>query len=193
MTGRTLDLITRHCRALIKQAHKLLSNFRSSSNINYICPFIISWIVYCCLDRDFILKRQKELQDYISQILENPELASNINTQTFFDPENNMINFQGLYHFIVRSQLIFCLELALQHVSLVLRSNQQYEIQKHLPDIGSQIRNCYYLVRDSQEAKVQKILQWSDFGPLRSLEDKSIQSLLKSISQIEVNRWNRTI
>ena len=145
-------------------------------------------IIYCCLDRDFILKRQKDLQDYIGQILENPELASNINTQTFFDPENNMINFQGLCHFIVRSQLIFCLELALQHVSLVLRSNQQYEIQKHLPDIGSQIRNCYYLVRDSQEAKVQKILLWSDFGPLRSLEDKSIQSLLKSISQIEVDK-----
>ena len=84
------------------------------------------------------------------------------------------------------SEIIFCSELALQHVSLVLRSNQQYEIQKHLPDIGSQIRNCYYLVRDSQQAKVQKILLWSDFGPLRSLEDKSIQSLLKSISQIEV-------
>ena len=69
----------------------------------------------------------------------------------------------------------------------MLRSNQQYEIHRYLPDIGSQIRNCYYLVRDSQEAKVQKILLWSDFGPLRSLEDKSIQSLLKSISQIEVN------
>ena len=81
---------------------------------------------------------------------------------------------------------MFCSELALQHVSLVLRSNQQYEIQRYLPDVGSQIRSCYYLVRDSQEAKVQKILLWSDFGPLRSLEDKSIQSLLKSISQIEV-------
>lgn len=98
-------------------------------------------------------------------------------------------------YYIVRSQLIFFSELALQHISLVLRSNQQYEIQKHLPDIGSQIRNCYYLVRDSQEAKVQKILLWSDFGPLRSLEDKSIQSLLKSISQIEVNKYcrNRTV
>ena len=91
--------------------------------------------------------------------------------------------------FTVRSEMIFCSELALQHVSLVLRSNQQYEIQKHLPDIGSQIRNCYYLVRDSQQAKVQKILLWSDFGPLRSLEDKSIQSLLKSVSQIEVSKY----
>ena len=89
--------------------------------------------------------------------------------------------------------MMFCSELALQHVSLVLRSNQQYEIQKHLPDIGSQIRNCYYLVRDSQEAKVQKILLWSDFGPLRSLEDKSLQSLLKSLSQIEVNMLGRVL
>ena len=47
------------------------------------------------VDRDFILKRQKELQDYINVILENTELASNINTQRFFDPDYYMINFQG--------------------------------------------------------------------------------------------------
>ena len=72
-------------------------------------------------------------------------------------------------------------------MSLVLRSNQQYELQKPLPDIGSQIKSCYYLVKDSQDPKAQKILLWTDFGPLRYLEDKSIQSLLKSVSQIEVN------
>ena len=56
-------------------------------------------------DRDFITRRQKELQDYISLILENTELASNINTQTFFDPENYLINFQGdPLHCTVRSQ-----------------------------------------------------------------------------------------
>ena len=59
----------------------------------YLCSFIYCMNHY--LDRDFILKRQKELQDYISQILENTELASNVNTQTFFDPENYLINFQG--------------------------------------------------------------------------------------------------
>ena len=76
--------------------------------------------------------------------------------------------------------------MALQHVSLVLRSQQQYELQRHLPEIGSQIKNSYYLVKDSQEPKVQKILLWSDFGSLRYLEDKALQSLLKSMSQIEV-------
>ena len=78
-------------------------------------------------------------------------------------------------------------ELSLQHVSLVLRNNQQYELQKLLPDIGSQIKNCYYLIKHCQEPRVQKILLWTDFGPMRFLDDKSTQSLLKSISQIEVN------
>ena len=42
------------------------------------------------------------------------------------------------------------------------------------------------MVKDSQEPKIQKILLWTDFGPLRFLDDKSTQSLLKSLSQIEV-------
>ena len=42
-------------------------------------------------------------------------------------------------------------------------------------------------MKDLKDPKVQKILLWNDFGPLRYLEDKSMQSLLKSVSQIEVN------
>ena len=61
------------------------------------------------LDRDFILKRQKELQDYITQILENTELASNLSTQTFFDPENYKINFQGGGRHSTLSSSLFCL------------------------------------------------------------------------------------
>ena len=64
---------------------------------SYACPLPLCTLLWSLfLDRDFILKRQRDLQDYINGILENSELSSNINTQRFFDPENFMISFQGL-------------------------------------------------------------------------------------------------
>ena len=68
------------------------SNYTLYPVLNVTCIKIVTLLL---VDRDFILKRQKELQDYINVILENTELASNINTQRFFDPDNYMINFQG--------------------------------------------------------------------------------------------------
>ena len=47
-------------------------------------------------------------------------------------------------------------------------------------------RSSIFLVKDTQEHKVQKILTWSDFGPYKSLDDKALQSIAKSISSLEV-------
>lgn len=122
------------------------------------------------MDRDFILQRQSELQEYINSILDLEILATNINTKKFLDLDNYSINFQ---------------EMAKQHVSMALRNNPRFEIIKPLPNIGSQIRCSYFLVKDSQEPKIQKMLSWSDFGPFKSLEDKNLQSIAKSLSAIE--------
>ena len=69
---------------------------------------------------------------------------------------------------------------------MALRNNPRFEIIKPLPNIGSQIRCSYFLVKDSQEPKIQKMLCWSDFGPFKSLEDKNLQSVAKSLGTIEV-------
>ena len=39
---------------------------------------------------------------------------------------------------------------------------------------------------DQEEPKVQKLLNWTDFGPFRCLEEKAIASAVKSLAQIEV-------
>ena len=70
---------------------------------------------------------------------------------------------------------------------MALRNNPRFEIIKPLPNIGSQIRCSYFLVKDSQEPKIQKMLCWSDFGPFKSLEDKNLQSVAKSLGTIEVD------
>ena len=77
-------------------------------------------------------------------------------------------------------------EMALQHVSMIFRSNPRFEIQKPLPEIGSRIRSLYFLVKDKEEPKIQKLLNWTDFGPYQAMDDRTLQSLAKSFAQIEV-------
>jgi len=122
------------------------------------------------LDREFVLKRQKELQQFLQSILEQEELAVTIHTRRFLDPVSYAVNFQ---------------ELALQHVSMLFRSNPRFEIVKPLPEIGSRIRSLYFLVKDKEEPKIQKLLNWTDFGPYKTMDDRTLQSLAKSMAQIE--------
>ena len=49
------------------------------------------------VDRDFIVQRRKELQDFLSKVLDQDQdqLANNSNTKRFLDLESYTINFQG--------------------------------------------------------------------------------------------------
>ena len=69
---------------------------------------------------------------------------------------------------------------------MIFRSNPRFEIQKPLPEIGSRIRSLYFLVKDKEDPKTQKLLNWTDFGPYKAMDDRTLQSLGKSFSQIEV-------
>ena len=95
--------------------------------------------------------------------------------------------FKVLIHKLLMVKIIeHFAEMALQHVSMIFRSNPRFEIQKPLPEIGSRIRSLYFLVKDKEDPKTQKILNWTDFGPYKSMDDRTLQSLAKSFSQIEV-------
>ena len=59
------------------------------------------------------------------------------------------------------------------------------KVSKPLPNIGSQLRSTFFLIKDAQEPKIQKLLLWTDFGPFKCLEDKNLQSIVKSLSAIE--------
>ena len=47
-------------------------------------------------DRDFIVQRQKELYDFINKVLDQHQLANNLNTKRFLDFESYTLNFQGM-------------------------------------------------------------------------------------------------
>ena len=46
-------------------------------------------------ERDFIMKRQKELQEFLAGVLDHQQLAASIHTRNFLDPQSYAVNFQG--------------------------------------------------------------------------------------------------
>lgn len=78
-------------------------------------------------------------------------------------------------------------ELALQHVSMILRSEVNYEVVKPVPEIGWRLRKHYFLVRSCINPKEEMLLSWVEHGPDKYLEDRDLQGVFKSISSLQVS------
>lgn len=77
-------------------------------------------------------------------------------------------------------------ETALQHVSMALRGELEYEIGKALPDIGWRLRKHYFQVKKRNNPKEELILSWVEYGPDKYLSDKELQTVFKSLSTLQV-------
>ncbi|XP_043287055.1 PX domain-containing protein kinase-like protein isoform X2 [Venturia canescens] len=122
------------------------------------------------MDADFVAQRQIALQNYLNIILMNPILASSLPMKHFLDPDN----YTAPLH-----------EIALQQVSLALRSDANFEIGKAIPDIGWRLRKHYYTVKNRQNPKQELLLAWVEFGPDKHLHDKDMQGVFKSLSTLK--------
>ncbi|XP_054278649.1 PX domain-containing protein kinase-like protein [Macrosteles quadrilineatus] len=121
-------------------------------------------------DKDFIAERQAGLQRYVNYILMNPILASSLPVKRFLDPDN----YSSSFH-----------ETALQHVSMVLRGEVDYEMVKALPDIGWRLRKHYYQVKRRSNAKEELLLSWVEYGPDKYLTDKELNTVLKGLATLQ--------
>ncbi|XP_060602959.1 PX domain-containing protein kinase-like protein isoform X2 [Ruditapes philippinarum] len=126
--------------------------------------------VFGNFDREFVAERQQGLQAYMKAILSKPILANSLPVKRFLDPDNYTINFT---------------ETALQHVSMVLRSEKQWEVVEPLPEIGWRIRKEYILVKPVASSKTRQILSWVEYGPDRYLPDKELSALMTVIQNIK--------
>ncbi|XP_017769864.1 PREDICTED: PX domain-containing protein kinase-like protein [Nicrophorus vespilloides] len=122
------------------------------------------------MEPDFIAERQQGLQKYLNIILMNPILVSSLPARSFVDPANYCQPFS---------------EQALQHVSLALRGEVGWEVVGPLPDIGWRLRKHYYQVKCKSLNKEELWATWADYGPDKYLEDKEMQAVFKSLSQIQ--------
>ncbi|XP_053377558.1 PX domain-containing protein kinase-like protein isoform X2 [Mercenaria mercenaria] len=144
-----------------------LDNDLRISNINLPLP---PKKVFGNFDREFVAERKLGLQTYMTAVLSKPILANSLPVKRFLDPENYAVNFT---------------EIALQHVSMVLRSEKQWEVVEPLPEIGWRIRKEYILVKPVASSKTRQMLSWVEYGPDRYLPDKELSALMTVLQNIK--------
>lgn len=93
---------------------------------------------------------------------------------------------RGFLTFSLFYVYVLFLELALQHVSLALRSEVGWEVVGPLPDIGWRLRKHFYQVKCKVSPKEEYIASWTDYGPDKYLDDKDMHAVFKSVGQIQV-------
>ncbi|XP_063215992.1 PX domain-containing protein kinase-like protein isoform X2 [Bacillus rossius redtenbacheri] len=122
------------------------------------------------MDREFVAERRISLENYINCILMNPILASSLPVKKFLDPDNYSTPFH---------------ELALQHVSMALRSEMNYEVVRPVPDMGWRLRKHHFLVRDRSRPAQELLLSWVEHGPDKYLDDKDLQAAFKALRHLQ--------
>ncbi|KAL1429362.1 hypothetical protein MTO96_016326 [Rhipicephalus appendiculatus] len=123
------------------------------------------------MSREFIAERQQKLQEYLDQVLSEPILSQCLAVKRFLDPNNYSQN--------------FC-EAALQHVSMLFRSEDHWEVVDPLPDIGWRFRKQYFMVRHKGDLKDKpRLLMWVPLGPDFYLTVKDLQVALKLLTAIQ--------
>lgn len=126
--------------------------------------------VFGNFDRDFIKERQNGLQAYLNAITSIPVLANSLTVKRFLDERNYSTNF---------------LETALQHVSMIFRSEPSWDVVEPLPDIGWRIRKHYILVKLVAQPKVKQLLSWTEFGPDMGLPVKELTAIVRLLPNIQ--------
>nr|CAD7568598.1 unnamed protein product [Timema californicum] len=121
------------------------------------------------MDREFIAERRVALQNYLNIVLMNPILASSLSVKRFLDPDNYSTPFH---------------ELALQHVSMALRSEANYEVVKPIPEIGWRLRKHYFLVKNRVNPQDELLLAWVEHGPDKYMDEKELQASFKTIGSL---------
>ncbi|XP_021343288.1 PX domain-containing protein kinase-like protein isoform X2 [Mizuhopecten yessoensis] len=126
--------------------------------------------VFGNFSREFVAERQQGLQTYLNAVLAEPLLASCVFVKQFLDPDNYAVNIPVL---------------ALQHVSMVFRSEKRWEVVEPLQDLGTRLRKTYMLVKPVDQPKQRQLLSWVDFGPDKNIPDKELAAIFKVFPSIQ--------
>ena len=84
-------------------------------------------------------------------------------------------------------QRFYFSDLAVQNVSMALRAHPRFEVVKNLPEIGWRAMKQYFQVKDAEEViKCEKVLAWMSPGPDAIQDQRTLISLQKSLTQMQV-------
>lgn len=155
------------------QIHRRYSDFVAlheqlkSSNLELPLP---PKKIFGNMEREFVADRQMALQRYLNLILSHHMLSSSLIFKRFLDPSNYPINLS---------------EVALQHVSMLFRSEPYWDVIEPLKDIGWRIRKCFFMVRPKDQPKVKQVLAWSAFGADKVLDNRDLVPILKIMPSLQ--------
>lgn len=121
-------------------------------------------------EREFVAERQQGLQNYINAILNHHLLVNSLPVKRFLNPDNYTLNQT---------------EIALQHVSMVFRSENKWEVIEPLPDLGWRLRKEFILVKPIDQPKIKEILSWCDYGPDKFMPEKELAAVLRIFPSIQ--------
>ncbi|KAF8769944.1 PX domain-containing protein kinase-like protein like [Argiope bruennichi] len=144
-----------------------LNNMLQISNIDIPLP---PKKMFGKLEREFVAERQQALQVYINFVLSHPFLCSSVHVKKFLDPINYSFNF---------------VETSLQHVSMIFRSEPEWEIVEPLLDFGWRIRKQYFSIKSKNETKKRFVLSWTALGPDQYLNEKDLSSAIKLLGSLQ--------
>ncbi|GFQ71256.1 PX domain-containing protein kinase-like protein, partial [Trichonephila clavata] len=76
-------------------------------------------------------------------------------------------------------------ETSLQHVSMVFRSEPEWEIVEPLLDFGWRIRKQYFSIKSKSDTKRKYVLSWMALGPDQHLNEKDLTSAVKLLGSLQ--------
>ncbi|KAK3913827.1 PX domain-containing protein kinase-like protein [Frankliniella fusca] len=124
------------------------------------------------MDPLFVAERQAGLQKYLNAIQDNPFIGSSFLVKQFLDP--------GHYPSSLN-------ETALHSVSLALRGEPVWEVQRPHPELGWRIRKYYFSIKrhiPNQEDS-ELLLSWTEYGPDMTIPTSQLQGVLTMLSAIQ--------
>ena len=79
------------------------------------------------------------------------------------------------------------LESALSDLRIAIsRSDIDIKFVKQLPQLGWRFRKQSFVVIFKENSKTENLLHWTPFGPDKCLEDEELNSVLKSLTTLQV-------
>lgn len=122
------------------------------------------------MKREFLSVRQIGLQEFMDKILANLQLAQSYPVKKFLDQENYTQNYR---------------ELAIAHVSMLFRSESNWEIIEPLKEIGWRFKKQHVLLKNSENPTQKYILTWYDHGVDKVLKENELKTIFQQYTQIQ--------
>ncbi|CAG0897351.1 unnamed protein product [Darwinula stevensoni] len=129
------------------------------------------------LDQDFLLERQKALQDFLDEILGHPWLSLSFEVKHFLDPQRYSSSIQ---------------EVCIAHVATLIRNEPNLVIGESVPNLGWRSGRTHFFVTKKDRPGQKFLLSWVQHGPDRIPQGRDLSDLVSMIRDLQ-HPWIQSV